>query len=576
MFNIHSIIVFIQSNWMYVEHIRAYNFLNNGLICNPIALLELSYSPLFTQYISFILMSNMSNWVQKILLVFIQSNWMYVKHVRACNFLNNGPICNPLALLELSYSPLFIQCISCIIMSNISNRVQKILLVFIQSNWMYVKHVRACNFLNNGPICNPLALLELSYSPLFIQCISCIIMSNISNRVQKILLVFIQSNWMYVKHVRACNFLNNGPICNPLALLELSYSPLFIQCISCIIMSNISNRVQKILLVFIQSNWMYVKHVRACNFLNNGPICNPLALLELSYSPLFIQCISCIIMSNISNRVQKILLVFIQSNWMYVKHVRACNFLNNGPICNPLALLELSYSPLFIQCISCIIMSNISNRVQKILLVFIQSNWMYVKHVRACNFLNNGPICNPLALLELSYSPLFIQCISCIIMSNISNRVQKILLVFIQSNWMYVKHVRACNFLNNGPICNPLALLELSYSPLFIQCISCIIMSNISNWVQKILLVFIQSNWMYVKHVRACNFLNNGPICNPLALLELSYSPLFIQCISCIIMSNISNWVQKILLVFIQSNWMYVEHVRQTHFFVQYSTQDFD
>ena len=33
----------------------------------------------------------------------------------------------------------------------------------------------------------------------------------------------------------------------------------------------------------------------------------------------------------------------------------------------------------------------------------------------------------------------------------------------------------------------------------------------------------------HVEHIKACNFLNNGPICNPLALLELSYSPLFTQ-----------------------------------------------
>ena len=61
---------------MYVEHVehkKAYNFLNNGLICNPLALLELSYSPLFIECISFILMSNMSNRGQKILLVFIHS-----------------------------------------------------------------------------------------------------------------------------------------------------------------------------------------------------------------------------------------------------------------------------------------------------------------------------------------------------------------------------------------------------------------------------------------------------------------------------------------------------------------------
>ena len=148
--------------------------------------------------------------------------------------------------------------------------------------------------------------------------------------------------------------------------------------------------------------------------------------------------------------------------------------------------------------------------------------------------------------------------------------------------WMYVKHVKhikTCNFLNNGPICNLLALLELSYCPLLTQHIFFILMSNMSNPVQKILLVFIQSNWMHVehvKHIKACNFLNHDLICNPLALLELSYSPLFTQHISFILMSNMLNPVQKILLVFIHSNWMYVERVRQTHFFVQYSTQDFD
>ena len=71
---------------------------------------------------------------------------------------------------------------------------------------------------------------------------------------------------------------------------------------------------------------------------------------------------------------------------------------------------------------------------------------------------------------------------------------------------------------------------------------------------------------MYVKHIKAYNFLNNGPIYNLLALLELSYSPLFTQHISYILMSN---RVQKILLIFIDSNLMYVEHVRQTCFFVQ-------
>ena len=162
---------------------------------------------IFTQYISYIVMSNMLNQAQKILLVFIQSNWMYVEHVehiKACNFLNNGPICNPLALLELSYSALFTQYISFILMLNMLNQAQKILLVFIQNNWMYVEHVehtKACNFLNNGPICNLLTLLELSYSALFTQYISFILILNMSNQVQKILLVFLQSNWMYVEQV---------------------------------------------------------------------------------------------------------------------------------------------------------------------------------------------------------------------------------------------------------------------------------------------------------------------------------------------------------------------------------------
>ena len=73
----------------------------------------------------------------------------------------------------------------------------------------------------------------------------------------------------------------------------------------------------------------------------------------------------------------------------------------------------------------------------------------------------------------------------------------------------------------------------------------------------------------HVKHKKAYNFLNNGPIYNLLALLKLCYSPLFTQHISYILMSNVSNRVQKILLVFIDSNLMYVEHVRQTCFFVQ-------
>ena len=76
-------------------------------------------------------------------------------------------------------------------------------------------------------------------------------------------------------------------------------------------------------------------------------------------------------------------------------------------------------------------------------------------------------------------------------------------------------------------------------------------------------------NVEHVKHIKAYNIPNNGPIYNLLALLELSYSPLFTQHISYILMLNMLNRVQTILLVFIDSNLMYVKHVRQTCFFVQ-------
>ena len=45
----------------HVEHIKAYNFLNNGLTCNMLALLELPQSLLFAQHISLFFMLNMSN-----------------------------------------------------------------------------------------------------------------------------------------------------------------------------------------------------------------------------------------------------------------------------------------------------------------------------------------------------------------------------------------------------------------------------------------------------------------------------------------------------------------------------------
>ena len=133
----------------HVEHIKAYSFLNKGLIYNLLALCVNCLAPLFNQHITFILMSNMLNRVQKILLLFIQINWMYVehvKHIKAYNFFHNGLICNLLALLELSHSLVFNQCISFILMSNMLNKVQKILLLFIHSNWMYIKHVRQIGF----------------------------------------------------------------------------------------------------------------------------------------------------------------------------------------------------------------------------------------------------------------------------------------------------------------------------------------------------------------------------------------------------------------------------------------------
>ena len=58
----------------HVEHIKSYNILSDGLICNPLILLELFHSLLFNQHITFIVMSNMLNRVQNILLLFIHTN----------------------------------------------------------------------------------------------------------------------------------------------------------------------------------------------------------------------------------------------------------------------------------------------------------------------------------------------------------------------------------------------------------------------------------------------------------------------------------------------------------------------
>ena len=111
-----------------------------------------------------------------------------------------------------------------------------------------------------------------------------------------------------------------------------------------------------------------------------------------------------------------------------------------------------------------------------------------------CISLNNGPIFNPIKILELSQSPLYSQCISFYYMSRVSrvSRVRQKLTLQSMEFMSRVSRVKQFSFvcisLNNGPIFNPIKILELSQSPLYSQCISFYYMSRVSRVRQKLTL----------------------------------------------------------------------------------------
>ena len=96
----------------------------------------------------------------------------------------------------------------------------------------------------------------------------------------------------------------------------------------------------------------------------------------------------------------------------------------------------------------------------------------------------------------------------------------------LKRSWKSYQSLKACNFLNNGPIFNPQKVLESSWSPL-----------SVGDSVHKTnSLAHLVSPWSLTRiglwtppsplSLKACNFLNNGPIFNPQKVLESSWSPL--------------------------------------------------
>ena len=211
------------------------------------------------------------------------------------------------------------------------------------------------------------------------------------------------------------------------------------------------------------------------------------------------------------------------------ENLNACNFLNNDLIFNPLALLDLSQSPL---CISTISFNHFDIAFSYYVFIFcIFFDLFDIKeNLNACNFLNNDPIFNPLALLDLSQSPL---CISTISFDHFNIAFNYYVFIFcIFFDLFDIKeNLNACNFLNNDLIFNPLALLDLSQSPLCISTISFNHFDIAFSYYVFIFCIFFDL-FDIKENLNACNFLNNDLIFNPLALLDLSQSPLCISTIS--------------------------------------------
>ena len=210
-------------------------------------------------------------------------------------------------------------------------------------------------------------------------------------------------------------------------------------------------------------------------------------------------------------------------------NLNACNFLHNGPIFNPLALLDLSQSSL---CISTISFNHFDIAFNYYVFIWcISFNLFDMKlNLNACNFLNNCPIFNPLALLDLSQSSL---CISTISFDHFNIAFNYYVFIWCISFDLFDMklNLNACNFLNNCPIFNPLALLDLSQSSLCISTISFDHFDIAFNYYVFIWCISFDLFDMKL-NLNACNFLNNCLIFNPLALLDLSQSSLCISTIS--------------------------------------------
>ena len=106
-----------------------------------------------------------------------------------CISLNNGPIFNPIEILKLSQSPLYSQCIIFYYMSRVLRVRQKLTwesMEFMLRLSRVKQFSFVCISLNYGLIFNPIEILKWSQSPLYSQCIIFYNMSRVLRVRQKL------------------------------------------------------------------------------------------------------------------------------------------------------------------------------------------------------------------------------------------------------------------------------------------------------------------------------------------------------------------------------------------------------